>query len=54
MWIARWTRFITESFRSPWGRVILLSAYYLLIIAGLVILYGKGRLTPTDFVYQGF
>jgi hypothetical protein len=35
-------------------RVILLTTYYLLIAAGLVLLYGKGNLTATDFIYQGF
>lgn len=45
---------IIAFFRSPLGRVILLSAYYLAIIAGLVVLYGKGNFSATEFVYQGF
>ena len=44
----------TASFRSPFGRLVLLTAYYLLIIAALLLLYGKGDLTSTEFVYQGF
>jgi hypothetical protein len=44
----------TAAFLRPLGRVLLLSIYYLAIIAALIFLYGKGNLTPTDFVYQGF
>jgi hypothetical protein len=47
-------RSITASFRSPLGRVCLLAAYYLLIIAALILLYGKGDFSSTGFVYQGF
>jgi len=54
MSIERLTQFITGLYRNPWARVILLSIYYLAIIAGLVILHGKGELTSPDFVYQGF
>lgn len=54
MWIARWMRYFTERSHSPWLRILLLTVYYLLIIVGLVLLYGKGNLTPTEFVYQGF
>lgn len=45
---------ITEFFRSPWGRFLLLSLYYGAIIVGLVMLYGKGNFTAIKFVYQGF
>jgi hypothetical protein len=41
-------------YRNPWGRVALLSVYYLGIILGLIGMYGRGDLTPPDFVYQGF
>jgi hypothetical protein len=54
MWIKRSMRSFTEACRSPWGRVILLSAYYTGIIVVLILLYGKGELTPTNFIYQGF
>ena len=47
-------RSITTSFRSPLGRIILLAAYYLLILAALVLLYGKGDFSSGGFVYQGF
>jgi hypothetical protein len=45
---------ITASFRSPFGRVVLLAAYYLLIIGALILLYGKGDFSSSGFVYQGF
>ncbi len=47
-------RSITASFRNPWARVALLTAYYLLIIAALVLMYGEGNISSTGFVYQGF
>jgi len=45
---------IIAAFRSPLGRVALLTAYYVGIILLLVVLYGEGDLGATDFVYQGF
>ena len=54
MWIKDWIRSITATFRSPLGRTLLMSAYYLAIIAALLAMYGKGDLSSTDFVYQGF
>ena len=54
MSIRRLMEFFTALYRNPWGRVLLLSIYYFAILAGLVIMYGKGNLTSPDFVYQGF
>ncbi len=54
MSIKRLMQFITGIYHNPGARVILLSIYYLAIIAGLVFMYGKGELTSPDFVYQGF
>ena len=54
MSIERLTQFITELYRNPWARAVLLSLYYLAIIAGLIYLYGKGEVTSPNFVYQGF
>jgi integral membrane sensor domain MASE1 len=48
------TKFFTGIYHNPWGRVIVLSIYYLAIIVGLILLYGKGQLASSDFVYQGF
>ncbi|MDB6174607.1 MAG: D-Ala-teichoic acid biosynthesis protein [Chthoniobacteraceae bacterium] len=38
----------------PHMRVALLTLYYLAIIAGLVVLYGRGNFSTPPFVYQGF
>ena len=54
MSIKRLTQFITEFYRNPRGRVLLVSVYYLAILLGLVILYGRGDLSAPGFVYQGF
>lgn len=54
MSIKRLTQFITGVYHNPWGRVALLSIYYLAIILGLVAMYGKGNLSAPEFVYQGF
>jgi hypothetical protein len=54
MWIKRSTHFFTVIYTNPWLRAILLVLYYLAILVGLVVLYGKGNFTPTPFIYQGF
>jgi hypothetical protein len=38
----------------PRTRVALLTLYYLAIIGGLVVLYGRGNFSTPPFVYQGF
>ncbi len=38
----------------PRLRVVLLTAYYLAIIAGLVAIYGRGDFSTPPFVYQEF
>ena len=35
-------------------RGLALTIYYIAILAGLVLLYGRGGLTMPPFVYQGF
>lgn len=42
------------SYRNPSGRLVLLTIYYLAIILALVLMYGEGQSTSTDFIYQGF
>lgn len=54
MWIKRSTHFFTEIYTNPWVRTFLLVLYYLAILVGLVILYGKGNFTTPPFIYQGF
>ena len=38
----------------PRTRTVLLTLYYLAIIAGLIALYGRGDFSTPGFVYQGF
>jgi hypothetical protein len=35
-------------------RRVLLILYYLTVIAGLIIIYGRGDFSTPPFVYQGF
>ncbi len=50
----RWMNFFTGLYTNPVSRTILLTVYYLLIIIGLIILYGKGDFSTPKFIYQGF
>jgi len=54
MWIKRLTNFFTAIYTNPTWRVVFLTLYYLAIIAGLIIMYGRGNFTTPKFVYQGF
>ena len=54
MWIRRWMTSITAVYNNPIGRIILLTLYYLAIILGLILLYGKGNFSTPKFIYQGF
>ena len=54
MWIKRLTTFITTAYAKPTTKTILLTLYYLAIIAGLIIMYGKGDFSTPKFIYQGF
>jgi hypothetical protein len=38
----------------PRTRLIALTLYYLGIIGGLIVLYGRGDFSTPGFVYQGF
>lgn len=40
--------------RWPPVRVVVLTAYYLAVIAALVWIYGTSHYTPPPFIYQGF
>jgi D-Ala-teichoic acid biosynthesis protein len=46
--------FITGAYAKPRVRVVVLTIYYLAILAGLILLYGKGDFSTPPFVYQGF
>jgi hypothetical protein len=45
---------ITAGYANPWVRGLVLTAYYLAILVGLVLLYGRGDFSTPPFVYQGF
>ncbi len=46
--------FITELWNNPRIRVIALTLYYLAILFGLILLYGKGDFSTPPYIYQGF
>jgi hypothetical protein len=50
----RWMPFITELYSNQWVRGTLLTLYYLAILLGLILLYGKGDFSTPRFVYQAF
>ena len=39
---------------NPWVRTSALTLYYLAILLGLIVLYGKGDFSTPSFIYQGF
>jgi hypothetical protein len=41
-------------FRGKRARLALQTVYYLLIIAALIAMYGKGDFTTPPFIYQNF
>lgn len=47
-------RRIQQIWHFFWVRQIFLSLYYLLILAALVAMYGRGDFSAPDFIYQGF
>jgi hypothetical protein len=49
-----WLDSFKTFYNKPWVRYCLLTVYYLAIITGLIILYGKGDFSSPPFVYQGF
>lgn len=49
-----WMRSFRAIYANPTVRVIGLTLYYLAIILGLIIMYGKGDFSTPPFIYQGF
>ncbi len=49
-----WGQLILAFFANPWVRGVLLVFYYLMIIAALILMYGKGNFSTPSFIYQGF
>ena len=52
--IKRWTDFITGLYVNPLVRTIALTFYYLAILLGLILMYGKGDFSAPSFIYQAF
>ena len=44
----------SQWFAQPWVRFVVLTAYYLGILVGLVALYGQGDFSTPPFIYQNF
>jgi hypothetical protein len=44
----------TSLFDNEWLRLVGLALYYLAILVGLIVLYGKGDFSTPAFIYQGF
>jgi membrane-bound ClpP family serine protease len=49
-----WKPYISSFLSNPWVRGIFLVLYYLAIIVGLILMYGRGNFSTPPFVYQGF
>ena len=45
---------VARLFASRGLRLLVMTLYYLTIVAGLVYLYGKGDFTTPSFIYQNF
>ena len=37
-----------------WMRVLTMTAYYLAVLLGLLVLWGRGDLSTAGFIYQAF
>ncbi len=45
---------VSRLLENPTARTAGLALYYLAILAGLIVLYGRGDFSTPSFVYQGF
>ena len=54
MLIKHLTLFITTVYRNPVARGVFLTLYYLAILVGLALMYGRGDFSTVPFIYQGF
>lgn len=39
---------------NAYARAVALTLFYLIILAALLVLYGKGNFSTPPFIYQGF
>lgn len=49
-----WTRPAVRVWRHDRVRAVVLTAYYLGILLGLLALYGRGNFTAPSYIYQAF
>ncbi len=54
MSMKQWTDFFMGLYASPWVRTVALTLYYLAILLGLILMYGKGDFSAPSFIYQAF
>jgi hypothetical protein len=52
--LTRWYTPRAALWANPWLRAAALTLYYLAILAGLVLLYGKQHYVTHPFIYQDF
>ena len=52
--IQKLTKAVLALVADPRVRLVALTVYYLAILLGLVLLYGRGDFSTPPFVYQGF
>ena len=50
----RFNQLILAAYANPWVRGLSLTLYYLAILIGLILLYGRGNFSTPAFIYQGF
>jgi hypothetical protein len=49
-----WLHTAKGLYNNPTLRLVALTLYYLAIILGLIIMYGKGDFSTPPFIYQQF
>jgi hypothetical protein len=54
MMVERWVLALRALAARPLVRSGMLLLYYLAILAGLILLYGRGDFSTPRFIYQGF
>ena len=50
----RWMRFVARVAGNRRVRFVSLTVYYVGILIGLILMYGRGDFSTPSFVYQGF
>jgi hypothetical protein len=50
----QWLAGLRAVAENPWLIAFIRTWYYLAILVGLIVLYGKGDFSTPPFIYQGF